>query len=368
MVENINIMETVQDALNTAREKIGVANILLAGRTGAGKSTLVNSVFQGNFTTTGQGKPVTSHTRKITKAGIPLSIYDTKGLEVKDYNEILKELLSLVERQNGLGEPSEHIHMCWLCIPEGSRRVEQAEIELAQQISRKMPVVVVITKAQADNGFKSICEDLLPSATNFIRVNSIPTILDSGFTIPVSGLDDLVIHSMEVIPEGQKKAFAAAQIIKLEIKSNSARKFVYSSAATAATAAATPIPFSDFLAIVPIQIGMLASVSMAFGLNIDKAFLGVLISGTLTSVSGSVGGRAAAGSLMKLIPGVGSIVGGAISATVASTITVIFGEAYIATLAALLKRNPDKQPTAEEITEAFKDRLKKTKADDIKTL
>jgi len=48
-------------------------NILIAGRTGVGKSTLINAVFQGNFATTGQGRPVTQSTREIKKEGIPLS-------------------------------------------------------------------------------------------------------------------------------------------------------------------------------------------------------------------------------------------------------------------------------------------------------
>jgi uncharacterized protein (DUF697 family) len=41
-----------------------------------------------------------------------------------------------------------------------------------------------------------------------------------------------------------------------------------------------------------------------------------------------------------LIPGVGSVVGGVISAGVASTLTIAFGEAYIATLYGLTKDDP----------------------------
>lgn len=40
-------------------------------RTGVSKSTLIDSVFQGNFATTGQGRPVTQNTREIKKEGIP---------------------------------------------------------------------------------------------------------------------------------------------------------------------------------------------------------------------------------------------------------------------------------------------------------
>lgn len=36
-----------------------MCNVLIAGGTGVGKSTLINSVFHGRMAATGQGKPVT---------------------------------------------------------------------------------------------------------------------------------------------------------------------------------------------------------------------------------------------------------------------------------------------------------------------
>ena len=44
------------------------------------KSTLINAVFQSNLTETGQGRPVTKGTREINKQGVPLTIFDTRGL------------------------------------------------------------------------------------------------------------------------------------------------------------------------------------------------------------------------------------------------------------------------------------------------
>jgi predicted GTPase len=67
-MDDINVGEAVKKALDEAMRERGHANILLAGRTGVGKSTLVNSVFQGQFATTGHGRPVTSSTREINNA------------------------------------------------------------------------------------------------------------------------------------------------------------------------------------------------------------------------------------------------------------------------------------------------------------
>jgi len=42
--------------IEKALREMGVCNLLIAGRTGVGKSTLINSVFHGRMAATGQGK------------------------------------------------------------------------------------------------------------------------------------------------------------------------------------------------------------------------------------------------------------------------------------------------------------------------
>jgi uncharacterized protein (DUF697 family)/GTPase SAR1 family protein len=353
----INVQETVNEAIEKALKSRGIANVLIAGKTGVGKSTLVNAVFQGRMAETGQGRPVTQHTRRISKEGVPVSIYDTKGLEIKDYKPILEELLGFIKKQNSQQDPQAHIHVAWLCIAEGSRRVEDAELSLVKQLATHIPVIVVITTAVADAGFKKTVQELMPEARNVVRINSLPQPLDGGLTIPQHGLQDLVEITMEVMPDGQKNAFAAAQRVALQQKVNQAHKVVAAAATAAATAAAVPVPFSDALAIVPVQISMLAGISACFGLDVSKGFLGTVVSGSFSSLAGTLGGRAAVGALLKFFPGIGSVAGGVVSATVATTLTVAFGEAYIATLQGLLKENPDRQLSGQEVAEAFKKRM-----------
>ncbi len=345
---------TVNDAIERALKSRGIANILIAGKTGVGKSTLINAVFQGRMVETGQGRPITQHTRKITKEGIPVSIYDTKGLELKDYRPILDELLGLIKQQNANLDPLAHIHVAWLCIGEGSRRVEDAEIHLVKELSKVVPVVVIITTAVADNGFKATVQDLLPDARNVVRVNSLAQAFDGGVAIPAHGLENLVSVTMEVLPDGQKNAFAAAQRISLQQKVNQAHIAIAAASTLAATAAAVPIPFSNAVAIVPIQITMLATISASFGLDLSRGFLGTLVSGTFSSLAGTLGGRALVGSLLKFFPALGQIAGGIISAAVAVSLTVAFGEAYIATLCALLKNDPDRQLSPTDVANAFR--------------
>ena len=66
--------------------------------------------------------------------------------------------------------------------------------------------------------------------------------------------------------------------------------------------------------------------------------------------------------LLKLIPGVGSLVGGAISATTAASITTIFGEAYIAALSLLFDRKQELPPSDDEVAKAFSEELSRKRA------
>jgi predicted GTPase len=91
-----NLDKLIQDAIQKAISERGHINILIAGRSGVGKSTLINSVFQGNFAETGQGKPVTKGTRQFSKEGVPLTIYDTRGLEMAEFRQTITELEKLV--------------------------------------------------------------------------------------------------------------------------------------------------------------------------------------------------------------------------------------------------------------------------------
>jgi predicted GTPase len=52
-----------EKAMEASLKQRGRVNIVIAGRIGVGKSTLINSIFQGRMADTGQGRPGTKETR-----------------------------------------------------------------------------------------------------------------------------------------------------------------------------------------------------------------------------------------------------------------------------------------------------------------
>jgi GTP-binding protein EngB required for normal cell division len=98
-----DVDKIAQDAIKIIANKIKnlhTLNIIVAGKTGVGKSTLINAIFREKLAETGMGKPVTRHMRKLTKKGVPLAIYDTRGFELgKEVQaEVKKEIVDTISQ------------------------------------------------------------------------------------------------------------------------------------------------------------------------------------------------------------------------------------------------------------------------------
>jgi uncharacterized protein (DUF697 family) len=163
------------------------------------------------------------------------------------------------------------------------------------------------------------------------------------------GLKEVVQTTMELFPEGHRAAFAAAQKADLALKRKTSERIVTASAASAAAIGATPLPFADAALLLPVQVGMLASVSATYGLSLSRAFLMTLVASTVGGAAAAMTGRTIVGGLLKLFPGIGTVVGGTINAGAAAAITTAFGMAYISTLDALFRKHGGEPPDQEEV-------------------
>jgi len=206
------LQDAIADAISTATRGAGRVNILIAGKTGVGKSTLINAVFRGDLAKTGAGKPVTQSTQEYTKPGHPLTIIDTRGLEVGDYARSRQQLTDLIQERSASDDHDKHLHVAWLCIQDSSHRVEDAEIELCDMLANAgIPVVAVLTKARKNSPFLDEARKLLPRAKQVVAVRALPEWIDElDAELPPMGLDNLIEATAQYIPEAQQRAYANA--------------------------------------------------------------------------------------------------------------------------------------------------------------
>ncbi|WP_086313601.1 hypothetical protein A5821_001125 [Enterococcus sp. 7F3_DIV0205] len=96
---------------------------------------------------------------------------------------------------------------------------------------------------------------------------------------------------------------------------------IHAASLTAAIIGCSPIPFSDALLLVPVQLTMMARLHKIFGQSWSES-MGKSLGKEIVVVGL---GKSAVGNIIKFIPAVGTVAGAAINATVASTITETLG-------------------------------------------
>lgn len=350
---NQDLSNIVEQAIESNFKGMGNINILIAGKTGVGKSTLINTVFRSELAEVGYGRPVTQGVEKITKEGMPLTIYDTKGLELEDYNAVLAELTELMNEKNSSIDSDEHIHVAWVCISAEGLRIEDAELNLLKLLRQhSIPTVVVLTKFQLTQQnrdfFEQTKDELSTQVSAVVRVRALEEYYEEfEQTLPIMGIDTLIVETGKVVPEAKQKAYANALSTKhkqaLEVKKNQAQKEVNVAMSLASAAAATPIPFSDAVTLVPIQVAMIAKIGSTFGMEFTTNSLTTLVTSAIGASGATLVGRTIVSGVLKLIPGIGSVAGGTIAAATAGAITKALGNAYVSILYEFAAKNPGKE-------------------------
>jgi len=216
-MDNTNENSNIHEESNKNNLPIGKANILVVGKTGTGKSTLINAICKENVRETGLGRPVTKNIKKNEMKDI--SLYDSVGITLQNCKEILAEIEDLITKQNKHEDTNKHIHIAWICISEGSSRIEDIEIEMVNFIiSKNIPAIIVLTKASSDEGLqKEIKEVICPNVNEVIRVRALEKKFEDGHIMKPYNLDNLLKVTCQFLSVNSKFALINSQGISKEL-------------------------------------------------------------------------------------------------------------------------------------------------------
>ena len=217
-------------------KELPVANIVVAGITGAGKSTLVNAVFGRDLAETGQGKAITEHMAEYYNAGSPICIWDTVGLEIDaaKTEKSIRDIKKKIEEKAMSHNEKDYIHAIWYCINSGSNRYQEGEIRFISELHKlKVPFIIVLTQCTDDPEVIDSFEAVIRNENKKRELEDIDIIQVLAEdkktrlgTIEKFGLEELVNATTDKMPDYLSASFIAAQNVCRENKRTECEKII----------------------------------------------------------------------------------------------------------------------------------------------
>lgn len=191
-------------------KKAGKCSILVIGKTGVGKSTLINAVFRESSIATGAGKRITQGIERNTEQESLMIVYDTPGLQLFSGEEI-----AYIRKQVSQLIAQELINVVWYCISYQGNRIEEIEEDWIRDIDRqRVPIILVLTKAfpEKESAFLQYLKSEKLPVKDVIPVLAQPIDIIANYTEEAHGLKSLVdVTASVLVKEYAKNTFMNAQ-------------------------------------------------------------------------------------------------------------------------------------------------------------
>jgi len=194
---------------NTKTEKLIKLNkisIILTGKSGVGKSTLINCLLKDKKAKEGDFKVITLATQSYQSDKIPfLNLIDTRGYELNqkyDPQKIKEEIIKNIKLNKERKDHNEHIQCIWFCLNGNS--IDESEIKTLNDLKNNefnIPLVVIFTKAQIKNVVEKMEKEI---NEKFPDLNFVPVLGRRTEVMKEFGLDDLIKKTIKAINSKDK--------------------------------------------------------------------------------------------------------------------------------------------------------------------
>lgn len=123
-------------------------NVIVVGRSGVGKSTLINSILGIKIAKTGIGKSVTREIQVCTRDNSHLTLIDTPSIEFAITNKInlQKDIRNIIEQRAKANDINQFIHCIWYCIRSETERIDEMEKKFLSNFNN-IPIIIVLTRS-----------------------------------------------------------------------------------------------------------------------------------------------------------------------------------------------------------------------------
>lgn len=351
--------EKLQKSFEELKNNLKKPSILLAGGTGVGKSSLINKIFGQNVAKTSDGIPVTSLIEKFESEDLGVILYDSPGYEIDKVQQFEDEVIDIKKK--------EAVNLVWYCIQASGNRITDFDIGTIKKFrDNNLPVSIVLTKCDLEpKEERKKLKEVIDKKIGEIDIYEMSSTVEDEFY--TKELQRLVSDAIKKLPDILRDAFISAQKINLEEKWNRAHIYILQHIAGASIVAFTPIPFSDAPILVANQMGMMARILYIYDLGgLENMLKGEAIQ-TIMSQLVSHLGKSLVANILKLLPGIGTIVGGTINAAVASLITLSLGEAVNISCYKIYESVLNGNKDIEEQMKMFGDMVQKYATENVKS-
>ncbi|KAH8822456.1 hypothetical protein DL96DRAFT_351850 [Flagelloscypha sp. PMI_526] len=150
-MSGLGVTTGLESSFDQIHKQCNRARLLVVGKTGVGKTSLIKAVFKVESLSASHGKRGESDINaEITSNTNPyFVIHDSKGYEPAD-TTIYNELVAFINDRVTRTELSEKIHMVWMCIATpcaGARVLEYGTEQIIKLcVENNLPFLVVFTK------------------------------------------------------------------------------------------------------------------------------------------------------------------------------------------------------------------------------